>query len=58
MPAETELSGMEFPRATSVDGAYSYFLALLLLVALLFTVYVAALYFGAAPDPTQLPFAR
>lgn len=48
---------MQFPRLATVEGAYSYFMGLLVLLALLMSAYVAAVYVGVAPGPTGLaPF--
>lgn len=45
---------MELPRLTTVEGAYEYLMGLLLLLALLLAAYVAALYVGVVPAPTEL----
>lgn len=47
-------SAMQFPRLTTVEGAYSYFMGLLVGLALLLLAYVAAVYVGVAPGPTGI----
>lgn len=45
---------MAFPRLTTVEGAYNYLMGVLLLLALLLTAYVAAVYVGVVPAPPEL----
>lgn len=45
---------MELPPVNSVEGAYWYFIAMLVGVALLLALYIAGVSAGVVPDFSQL----
>jgi hypothetical protein len=45
---------MELPTLTSIEGAYWYFISLLVGLALVGAVYFVAVFAGLAPDLSQL----
>lgn len=45
---------MQIPSLITIQGAYDYFMALLLLIALGFALYIAGSYFGVLPGPSEL----
>ncbi|MFC5970938.1 hypothetical protein ACFPYI_06290 [Halomarina salina] len=45
---------MEIPSLITIQGAYDYFMVLLLLIALFFAAYIAAAYLGFLPGPSEL----
>ena len=45
---------MNIPSLITIQGAYDYFMALLLLLAFGLALYIAAAYFGYVPGPSEL----
>ena len=45
---------MQIPSLITIQGAYDYFLALLLLIAFALALYIAGSYFGILPSPSEL----
>ncbi|WP_254546541.1 hypothetical protein [Halomarina pelagica] len=45
---------MEIPSLTTVSGMYTYYLALIVLLAFVFGVYILAGYFGLVPGPSRV----